>query len=338
MDRFPLPLVSHFVGWSLLAISSVMGAELPNAEMKISRGVEAGAWQLGWQGAKGWTYFLQQSPNAWGWSYVPWMASGNDGPLGLTVRSAAGAGFFRLRATGRSAADPWTADFDGDRVGNGDELLQGTDPLSAADADANGLPDDWEQFYFGHSGVDPQAIAPGGEMTNLQHFTLGSNPNNPPQPPTIIPGPVTLDLSADTPLYPTAIPATALTVAGGSIGAASGSGELIVNGNFNSPSLGDEDWAVFAGIPGWRAISMMIAHGSMLESLRFINPFTRPIQAINRRITESHHSEASFLDKYELGKVKKTTAIAGLSAGGRKIGFLAFNDQQPTGQALCHRA
>lgn len=47
---------------------------------------------------------------------------------------------------------------------------------------------------------------------------------------------------------------------------------------------------------------------------------------------------AGLLDKYELGKVKKAAAITALSAGGRKIGFLAFNYQHPTVQALCNRA
>lgn len=60
MDRFPLP----HLGWSLLAMGSVMGADLPHPEMKISRGVEVGDWQFDWHGVKGWTYFLQQSPNA----------------------------------------------------------------------------------------------------------------------------------------------------------------------------------------------------------------------------------------------------------------------------------
>ena len=161
-------------------MGSVIGAELPILGMQISRGAEAGDWQFGWQGVKGWTYFLQQSSNILEWSYLPWIASGNDGPLGLTVRSSASAGFFRWRATDRSVADPWTADFDVDGVSNGDELLQGTDPLSAADGDANSLPDDWEQFYFQRIGVDPHATAPGGGMTTLQHFTLGSNPTHPP--------------------------------------------------------------------------------------------------------------------------------------------------------------
>ena len=44
------------------------------------------------------------------------------------------------------------------------------------------------------------------------------------------------------------------------------------------------------------------------------------------------------LDKYESGKVNKSVALAALSAGGRKIGFLAFNYQHPTVQTLCTRA
>ena len=202
-SRLILLSLGRLVAWSLLAMSgvgSVIGAELPNPGMQMSRGVEAGDWQFDWHGVKGWTYFLQQSPNALGWSYLPWMASGNDGPLGLTVRSSAGAGFFRWRATDRSVADPWTADFDGDGVSNGDELLQGTDPLSAADGDANGLPDDWEQCYFHRMGVDLHAMAPGSGMTNLQHFSLGSNPHNPPPPPNITAGTATLNQNADTPL------------------------------------------------------------------------------------------------------------------------------------------
>lgn len=44
------------------------------------------------------------------------------------------------------------------------------------------------------------------------------------------------------------------------------------------------------------------------------------------------------LDKYEAGKVKKAVAIDAMSPGGKKYGFLAFNSQHPTVQALCNRA
>ena len=47
---------------------------------------------------------------------------------------------------------------------------------------------------------------------------------------------------------------------------------------------------------------------------------------------------SGLLDKYESGKVKKAAALAALSPGGKKYGFLAFNYQHPTVQALCNRA
>ena len=47
---------------------------------------------------------------------------------------------------------------------------------------------------------------------------------------------------------------------------------------------------------------------------------------------------SGLLDKYEAGKVKKAVAIAALSPGGKKYGFLAFNYQHPSVQSLCNRA
>jgi hypothetical protein len=47
---------------------------------------------------------------------------------------------------------------------------------------------------------------------------------------------------------------------------------------------------------------------------------------------------SGFLDKYEAGKAKKAVAIEAMSPGGKKYGFLAFNYQHPTVQALCLRA
>jgi hypothetical protein len=46
------------------------------------------------------------------------------------------------------------------------------------DADGNGLPDAWEQQYFGHTGVDPNADADGEGMSNLREFLAGTNPTN----------------------------------------------------------------------------------------------------------------------------------------------------------------
>ena len=44
------------------------------------------------------------------------------------------------------------------------------------DTDGNGLPDIWEQLYFGHIGVDPNADADGDGLSNLQEYKYHTNP------------------------------------------------------------------------------------------------------------------------------------------------------------------
>jgi hypothetical protein len=46
------------------------------------------------------------------------------------------------------------------------------------DADGNGLPDAWEQQYFGHTGVGTEADADNDGMSNLREYLAGTNPTN----------------------------------------------------------------------------------------------------------------------------------------------------------------
>jgi hypothetical protein len=50
-----------------------------------------------------------------------------------------------------------------------------------ADADGNGLLDEWEITHFGHTGVDPAADpdSDSDSLTNLAEFLAGTNPNTP---------------------------------------------------------------------------------------------------------------------------------------------------------------
>jgi len=46
------------------------------------------------------------------------------------------------------------------------------------DADANGLPDAWEEQYFSAQAVDPQADSDGDGTSNLMEYLAGTNPTD----------------------------------------------------------------------------------------------------------------------------------------------------------------
>ncbi len=48
----------------------------------------------------------------------------------------------------------------------------------AADGDGNLLPDEWEQAFFGTTGLDPFADSSGNGYSNLQHYLRGSDPRS----------------------------------------------------------------------------------------------------------------------------------------------------------------
>ena len=47
-----------------------------------------------------------------------------------------------------------------------------------ADTDRDGLPDDWEQVYFGNLSAGPDDDSDGDGASNLQEFAFGSNPTS----------------------------------------------------------------------------------------------------------------------------------------------------------------
>ena len=46
------------------------------------------------------------------------------------------------------------------------------------DLDGNGIPEAWEQLYFGRTGIDPSADPDGDGLSNLEEFKAGTNPND----------------------------------------------------------------------------------------------------------------------------------------------------------------
>jgi hypothetical protein len=49
---------------------------------------------------------------------------------------------------------------------------------SSRDRDGNLLDDEWERFFFGATGQDPEAVPPGSAYTLLQHFLGGTDPRS----------------------------------------------------------------------------------------------------------------------------------------------------------------
>lgn len=89
----------------------------------------------------------------------------------------------RLISVGYARTYPWTEranvaqDFAAANIGQAKNLfnfnLSATD--LAHDVDQNSLPDWWEQYYFGHTGIDPTADPDGDALTNLQEFQQGTD-------------------------------------------------------------------------------------------------------------------------------------------------------------------
>lgn len=138
-----------------------------------------GAYAFSWWGRAGRTYFIQQSDDLNLWTYLPVIEPGAGQPIQWGFTSSADKFFLRLRLSDIPTSDPFNADFDFDGVSNWDELMQNTDPFSAALDPTNGLPLDWEKFYHVPVGTDPNALAPRGDgFTYLQAFRRRLNPND----------------------------------------------------------------------------------------------------------------------------------------------------------------
>ncbi len=73
-----------------------------------------------------------------------------------------------------------TNDFDGDTFNNLAEYTAGSNPANVLstplDTDADGLPDAWEQTYFGSLTQTPGSDFDGDGYTNLQEYNAGTNP------------------------------------------------------------------------------------------------------------------------------------------------------------------
>jgi len=113
-------------------------------------------------------------------------AQTNDyAPLNLgQLKNIAKPFYDRLIAAGLAGDYPWSGssnqpdDFALVNIGQVKKLFSFDVPNPLYDGDGNGLPDAWEQQYFGQTGVDPNADPDNDGLTTLEEFQLGSNPTN----------------------------------------------------------------------------------------------------------------------------------------------------------------
>lgn len=150
-----------------------------NEGARLELDTENALWRLSWWGKAGRTYFIQHSENLLEpWQWVPVIESGDDSVKEWGFTTTGDRFFVRLKYTDTPTLDPENDDFDLDGVSNLDELLQGTDPLTAGDHDGNGMFDDWEIRYFGAVGQNTANDPDGDGLTNLQESLLSTNPYN----------------------------------------------------------------------------------------------------------------------------------------------------------------
>lgn len=168
---------------TLVLMGSVVYADDENLNLSHNR--QTGVFTLSWTGQPGYTYFiLQTDPTAdltsSDWLYWNTIVTGTGEGVSFDFTSNAPQAFFRLRFTNIPTDDPFAADFDGDNIGNWDELLQDTDPFATLDLNSNGIPDDWELFWDDQFGAFPKPMT--ASLTHRESITKQLYLNNPVAP------------------------------------------------------------------------------------------------------------------------------------------------------------
>lgn len=169
-----------------LTIGAATADPLPQPQVSFTKG-SASTWNADFAGVAQRTYFVQWSLDLLSWNYAPVVEfSSGSKSYGLDTQNAPRI-FLRLRyvdgvgiTTLQQARD---ADFDSDGIPNWFEVEEvGSDPLdrmsAGGDSDGDGMPDGWENYYFGGLGIaNPNTIQSGDGLTNKDKSNLGLNPN-----------------------------------------------------------------------------------------------------------------------------------------------------------------
>jgi hypothetical protein len=130
-----------------------------NLGSQLAESSSTGAYSFSWWGTAGNTYLMETSDDLINWSYIPVVESGTGGGISWGLVTSATSLFMKLEYITVPAAQ-----------------LSGTALNGPLDPSGNGLPQDWELFFLGSLGVDPNMDANGEGLTVLQDYENGINP------------------------------------------------------------------------------------------------------------------------------------------------------------------
>ncbi|GEM_PF-6134771 len=164
-----------FLGMVFVVLGLAAGLRAQTADdlyegIHLEAGAVEGEFTLKWWGREGRTYFILTSETLFDWTYVPVIESGADEVIEWGFSTTASGFFVKLRHTDATyEGEPEDADFDGDGVGNMEELLDGTDPFNA-DTDGDG----WTDHEEKQLGTDAQNVNSYPNSENYGSVALNS--------------------------------------------------------------------------------------------------------------------------------------------------------------------
>ena len=125
------------------------------SRLSVNNATVPATYTFSWWGKSGCSYLVMSSPDLITWGFFPnYNPSGANAVLNVQFLTSANKYFFR------------TLQFDPNDV------------PSSVDADGDGLPDQWEKYYFGNLNRDGSGDADNDSITDRDEFQLGLNPNS----------------------------------------------------------------------------------------------------------------------------------------------------------------
>jgi N-sulfoglucosamine sulfohydrolase len=171
---------------------------ISNSVFRLSASTNATT--IEWTGEAWMRYQVRSGSDLQEWLKADAERTGTNATEQFSFTSSESSMFFRVQALSalnsdtdaltnleeyRLGTNPERWDSDNDKVGDGQEVIQGTDPMSVADMDEDGLPDDWEQWiisaktndaFSALSDVVPSGDFDGDGVLNSVEYALGTSP------------------------------------------------------------------------------------------------------------------------------------------------------------------